>query len=86
MNVGQILETILGLAGREMGIRVQEFLDSQGVTEIKKHLQSYFGKEVIESYEELYGKDGIIDLARQTARQGVGFKTPVFDGADFDEY
>ena len=36
-------------------------------------------------YEKSYGKEGIIELARKTAKDGVHFKTPVFDGADFEK-
>ena len=38
MNVGQILETVLGLAGRELGKQVQELLETQGYEEVKKYL------------------------------------------------
>jgi DNA-directed RNA polymerase subunit beta len=85
MNVGQILETALGLAGREMGNRLKELVDTQGYAITKKDLTGYFGKELVDSYEEQYGKEGINDLARQAIKHGVRFKTPVFDGANFDD-
>lgn len=85
MNVGQILETALGLVGRQMGERLQEALQTQGYKEIYKDLAHYYGAEVIDSFEKSYGQDGVMDLARATAQSGVRFKTPVFDGAEFEQ-
>ncbi len=82
MNVGQILETILGLAGRELGNRIQQLLETDGYDSIKKYLIKCFDKEMIEDYEVNYGKEGVMALAQKTAENGVCFKTPVFDGAD----
>jgi DNA-directed RNA polymerase subunit beta len=85
MNVGQILETILGLAGRELGNKVQHLLETDGYEAVKKHLVYCFGKDVIADYETNYGKDGVMELARRTAEDGVHFKTPVFDGATLEK-
>jgi DNA-directed RNA polymerase subunit beta len=85
MNVGQILETILGLAGRELGNQVERLLETDGYEEVKKHLVYCFGKDVIADYEANYGKDGVMELARKTAEDGVHFKTPVFDGATLEK-
>ena len=85
MNVGQILETILGLAGKELGNKVQHLLETDGYEAVKKHLIYCFGKDVIADYETSYGKDGVMELARRTAEDGVHFKTPVFDGATFEK-
>ena len=85
MNVGQILETALGLVGAKMGQKVQEMLESKGFDEVKKYLARCYGKDLIAEYEKSYGKNGMLELARKTAQQGVKFKTPVFDGADFDQ-
>jgi DNA-directed RNA polymerase subunit beta len=85
MNVGQILETILGLAGRELGNKLQRLLETDGYDAIKKYLIQCFDKAMIEDYEANYGKDGVMALARKTAENGVSFKTPVFDGADLSK-
>lgn len=85
MNVGQILETILGLAGRELGNQVERLLETDGYEAVKKHLVYCFGKDVIADYEANYGKDGLMELARKTAEDGVHFKTPVFDGATLEK-
>lgn len=85
MNVGQILETILGFAGRELGIQAQEVLQAQGDKEIKELLVVAYGKELVDDYEKQYGTEALQELAQRTAKSGVHFKTPVFDGADFEQ-
>lgn len=84
MNVGQILETALGFAGRELGNRLAQYIEQDGYSEVKQLLVEYYGKELIAKYEKENDKDAIIELARRTAASGVHFKTPVFDGADFE--
>ncbi|MGE0206265.1 MAG: DNA-directed RNA polymerase subunit beta [Candidatus Babeliales bacterium] len=84
MNVGQILETILGLAGRQIGNQLKSLLDSTGFDEVKKYLEKYYGSDLIRSYEKEYGKDELLKLAQTTARDGMPFKSPVFEGAHFD--
>ena len=85
MNVGQILETLLGLAGKELGKKIQELLETQGYDVVKNQLVECFGKDVIADYESCYGQEGILELARKTAEDGVHFKTPVFDGANLQK-
>ncbi len=85
MNVGQILETALGLAGKQLGTNLQEILDTHVYTAIKEKLVEYYGAEVIKSIEKEFGKDTVLDLAKRTARNGVSFRTPVFDGATYDD-
>ena len=53
-----------------------------GMMQLKSILIQCFDKEIVEDYEDNYGKEGVMDLARKTAENGVYFKTPVFDGAD----
>ncbi len=83
MNVGQILETILGQVGATMGANLGEALKTQGFEVVKQQLEEAYGEEVIAQYEASYGYEGLMDLARKSAKEGVCFATPVFDGADF---
>lgn len=85
MNVGQILETALGLAGKALGNQLKNMLDTVGQDEIRSFLTTSYGKELVDSYEKAYGKEELAQLARRTAEVGVKFKTPVFDGADLDK-
>jgi DNA-directed RNA polymerase subunit beta len=45
----------------------------------------YYGKQIVASIEKEFGQEGIIELAKRTAKHGVPFQTPVFDGATYDE-
>jgi len=83
MNVGQILETILGLAGRTLGKQIDDALE-KGYAAVKAQLKKIYGAALIDDYEKLYGKEGVLELARKCAKMGVCFKTPVFDGADYE--
>jgi len=84
MNVGQILETALGYVGSMLGKRIAESLLEDGYAAVKKTVAASYGKDLIAEYEESYGREGVMELARQSAKRGVLYKTPVFDGANFD--
>jgi DNA-directed RNA polymerase subunit beta len=84
MNVGQILETLLGLAGAELALNVTKAM-KEGFQSVKNSLIEAYGKTLIDDYEKLYGEDGIKDLGLRTSTNGVLFKTPVFDSASADE-
>ncbi|MDX1396932.1 MAG: DNA-directed RNA polymerase subunit beta [Oceanospirillum sp.] len=84
MNVGQILETHLGMAAKGLGDKINEMLleqrDNQ-VQEIREFLDKVYNqvgnhKEDIDSLTD----DEVIALA-QNLRKGVPIATPVFDGA-----
>lgn len=83
MNVGQILETILGIAGKQIGKQFGEELEALSHKEIKDRLGKYYGVELVDEIEKSYGKEELINLAQVTARDGLAMKTPVFDGADY---
>jgi len=85
MNIGQILEAILGSVGHEMAHRLGEQIAQESYDSLKGHLQLYYGKDLIDDYEKHHGRDEVTELARRTARYGVRFKTPVFDGGSFEE-
>lgn len=84
MNVGQVLETILGFAGREIGKTLQKKLETDGYESIKQFLIGIYDKEFVDSYEKTFGKDDVTELARRIANQGMLFETPIFNSADFN--
>ncbi len=84
MNVGQILETILGMAGRTLGKKLAKALEDSSYAELKKQLEKYYGTELVKNYEHTYGKEGLLELGHKTLEAGVLYKTPVFDGAHFE--
>jgi DNA-directed RNA polymerase subunit beta len=85
MNVGQILETHLGWAGKRIGEKLQELLDKsfdrdEAVRAVKK---VYRSKEMDEFLEGATIKE-LQEMIR-LLRSGVPVKTSVFDGAKEDE-
>jgi DNA-directed RNA polymerase subunit beta len=81
MNVGQILETHLGWASKELGRALGRLLDRDVRAEqVRKWLKEVFGDTGI--WRNMAGKsdDEMLELA-DGFREGVPFATPVFDGA-----
>ncbi len=85
MNVGQILETILGYAGKQLSSKIDDLMKNEGVAAARKFLDIAYSKELVDDYIKKYGEEGLFELARRSAQEGVFFSTPVFDGADFKE-
>ena len=82
MNVGQILETHLGMAAHGIGKRIEAMLKAQKeVAELREFLAKVYN-EVGEKSEDLdsFSDEEIITLAHNL-RKGVPMATPVFDGA-----
>ena len=79
MNVGQVLETHLGLAAKVLGERIGRMLDEQvKIAEVRKLLDEIYGKD---SEFAAFTDDEILELAGNL-RGGVPMATPVFDGAE----
>jgi DNA-directed RNA polymerase subunit beta len=87
MNVGQILETHLGWAARELGNQLRAELEENGRPDVealrRKLKELYAGKELAEFIDSLTEED-VIKLARKAAR-GIHVASPVFDGATEEE-
>jgi DNA-directed RNA polymerase subunit beta len=83
MNVGQILETHLGLAAKGLGEKIDNMLKEQRkATEIRGFLDEIYNKTGDGRKEELKSLSDadVLELARNL-RGGVPMATPVFDGA-----
>ncbi|MGN5519965.1 DNA-directed RNA polymerase subunit beta [Halopseudomonas sp. Lyrl_26] len=86
MNVGQILETHLGLAAKGLGEKINRMLDEQRkVSELREFLDEVYNKVGgrQENLDALSDSE-IIELANNL-RSGVPMATPVFDGAEEHE-
>ncbi|KKP22495.1 MAG: DNA-directed RNA polymerase subunit beta, partial [candidate division TM6 bacterium GW2011_GWF2_28_16] len=83
MNVGQILETVLGLAGKQISKDLAKNLQDMSDKNIKSQLLKYYPSELIESIEQ-QGETALKDLAEKTMQNGFAYKTPIFDGASYD--
>ena len=81
MNVGQILETHLGWAGHQLGVRITEFLQKNTREEvIRKELRSIFkGTPFVNTIVDLDDEE-LMNVARGM-KKAVHFATPVFDGS-----
>jgi DNA-directed RNA polymerase subunit beta len=82
MNVGQILETHLGMAARGLGVKIDTMLRQQrAISEIRAFLDEVYNKAAGRNEDlDSFSDDEIIELA-SNLRGGVPMATPVFDGA-----
>ncbi len=83
MNVGQVLETHLGWAARELGRKIGEMVNARtSAAAMRRYLEGIYNKTggQRESLRSLNAKS-IMELARNLS-QGVPIATPVFDGAN----
>ena len=85
MNAGQILETHLGWAAKELGKRVGELVDSYHKrccepATIKKQLKKIFSNNELKGLIERLSDDELMQLAEHL-RNGVHIAVPVFDSA-----
>ncbi len=82
MNVGQILETHLGMAAKGLGDKIDAMIKAQKkVAEIRKFLDKIYNNGVGRSEDlKSFSDQEIMDLAHNLTA-GVPMATPVFDGA-----
>ena len=84
MNVGQVLETHLGWAAKELGSKIKDLIDEgRKVSEIRSLLDKIYGNDTNKNLDSLNDKE-IQELAGNL-RNGVPMATPVFDGAKESE-
>jgi DNA-directed RNA polymerase subunit beta len=88
MNVGQILETHLGMAAFGMGKQIQSQLEKLGADTCRKELKEIYGtgmngKQLAKLIDEATHEE-IISLSRKV-KSGVHVMTPVFDRASESE-
>ena len=86
MNVGQVLETHLGWAAKELGRKIGEMVNSRcSAAAMRRYLDGIYNKTggQKESLRSL-NAESVMELARNLSR-GVPIATPVFDGANEQE-
>lgn len=87
MNIGQILETHLGLAAKGIGDKINAMIkQKQGVEKLRAYMQKAYDLGACEQKVDLntFTDDEVMRLA-QNLRKGLPVATPVFDGADEKE-
>lgn len=83
MNVGQILETHLGMAAKGLGDKIDKMLKEQRtVLELREFLDKIYNKVGGEQEDLDSLTDDEILVLSGNLRQGVPLATPVFDGAE----
>ena len=88
MNLGQILETHLGMAARTLGQQIgavlEEVKQKRAVTDdLRAVMGKVYGKETAEKLEKMTDTDVRAEAA--LLRDGVPMATPTFDGATSED-
>lgn len=85
MNVGQILETHLGWAAKELGKRIGKLVDdyysnAQSAETIREYLKKIYNDPEMSDFIDRLSEEELLDLSSRM-REGVYFAVPVFEGA-----
>jgi DNA-directed RNA polymerase subunit beta len=81
MNVGQVLETHLGWASKELGNSLKRLLSKENRAEaIRRWFREVFSDTTIWKTLSKLSDDELLEYA-EGFREGIPFATPVFDGA-----
>ncbi|MBF0282992.1 MAG: DNA-directed RNA polymerase subunit beta [Magnetococcales bacterium] len=89
MNVGQILETHMGWAAKEMGRRIGELVDKfqAGVAEmsvVREKFAQVYDEHVESRAVKALSDAELVDMSK-LLREGVPIATPVFEGANEED-
>ena len=80
MNVGQILETHLGLAARGLGLQIQETMEKNfGPEALRTKIKETYGNKELSSFIDGLSEEETLTLARRLSR-GIPMASPVFEG------
>jgi DNA-directed RNA polymerase subunit beta len=86
MNIGQVLETHLGLAAKGLGKKIAAMLDNQDkLTEIRKYIDKIYNHDGTNKVDLSKFSDEELIVLANNLRDGVPMATPVFDGAAEEE-
>ncbi|CCH50524.1 DNA-directed RNA polymerase subunit beta [Pseudodesulfovibrio piezophilus] len=83
MNIGQIMETHLGMAGRKLGMQLAEQLDGS-IQNLREHAKEVFETPDMADFIDTLSDDELVTCVKKASR-GIVAKTPVFDGASEEE-
>ncbi|MBQ7633046.1 MAG: DNA-directed RNA polymerase subunit beta [Alphaproteobacteria bacterium] len=89
MNVGQILETHLGWAAKELGAQLNEMCEQykrgeKTAEELNKRLKEIYGEKQYKKEIATLTEDEKLEMI-SNLKKGVPMATPVFDGATGDD-
>lgn len=81
MNVGQVLETHLGWAAKELGNQLNEFIKTEfNNDKLRDKLKNIYRSEKTKNIVDTLDDEEVLTLAKRLVK-GVPIKAPVFDGA-----
>ncbi len=92
MNIGQILEMHLGMAGRELGNQIQEEFDNKQkdfIDNLRAKMVAISDVAGLMNAGEVVGAmsdEDFLKYARDWAKGGVRFATPIFEGVNAGEF
>ncbi len=85
MNIGQIMETHLGWAAKELGLQLATLLQSgAALKQVRTEVKSVFDNKVTAKLIDELSDEEFIESIK-AMEPGIVTKTPVFDGATEDE-
>ncbi|MDA8417895.1 MAG: DNA-directed RNA polymerase subunit beta, partial [Desulfobacteraceae bacterium] len=84
MNVGQVLETHLGLAAKKLGEQLYDLGQRREAKAVKEKLKKIYSKEEYRQLTEGLNDQALLDMTSKM-RTGLHMATPVFDGAQESE-
>lgn len=85
MNIGQILEMMLGLCGKRIGENFKKSLNENKKEFVFNEIKKFFGEEFFNEYIKNCEYDLLEDLARYISKNGMCFEASVFDSGSFEE-
>ena len=80
MNLGQVLETHLGWACKELGKKVKELVETMQIETLRRYLKEIYGKEQYDKYFASLSHEAFLEKVG-ALKNGILVSTPVFDGA-----
>ncbi len=85
MNIGQIMETHLGWAAKELGRQLAELLDGgQAIDLLRNEVKDVFKSDDVNALVDSMDDDSFVASVKKL-KSGIITKTPVFDGAIEEE-
>jgi DNA-directed RNA polymerase subunit beta len=85
MNVGQIFETHLGWAVKEIGNKISEYIEKNySPDKLKEQIKYFYKDEEINNLLDGFSDEEVVKFAEELGN-GLFIATPVFDGASEEE-
>lgn len=79
MNIGQVLETHLGWAAKELGKKIKKFSINKSREELKDFIKKLYNIKKINNNLDLLSEEDF-DIFVKNLENGVPIATPIFDG------